>query len=378
MISGAPPLSFQWYKDSSPIAGATNNNYVVASAVTGNSGSYYLHVSNTAGSTNTEPVSVLVQTGAPFFTALPQGATVWAGVPTTLSGGANGSFPISYQWLANNVPLAGQTNASLNITDPEVTTAYVLRVANSYGSTNSPGVALNVQNPTQSDQMLYSTNGATFGLTDHPQAGDYTGMFFTTGAKDRQVTHLGYFDAAGTGTTAGHNVGVFQGANLVASVYVQPGTAQFAANGWRWVPLAHPVTLLANTTYAIFGDTNALDFWPDNFAPDWNPAYVGNNASSAYITWNWDSPFVFPDYPSTANMVPNQGWNAGHVFGNVNLGYFPMTVTQVGSAQQINWTLGTLESAPNVAGPYTPVDGATSPYTMPLTGPAAFYRVRLQ
>ncbi len=380
VISGAPPLSFQWYKNGSVLGGATNNNYAVASAATTDSGSYYLHVSNTAGSTNTDPVTVSVLTGAPFFTTLPQGTNAWSGVPTTLSGAANGSFPLTYQWLANNVAIVGQTNPSLTITDPESTPSYVLEAINSISSTNSPAVVLTVENPAQSDQMLFSTNGTSPGLSDAPPAGDYIGEFFTMGAKDRQVTHLGYWDDTGTGTTNGHNVGVFQGTSLVASVYVPPGSAPFAANGWRWVPLAHPVTLLANTTYAIFGDTNTLDYWPNNFVPDWNSAYIGNNAATTYLSWNWDAspPFVFPDYPSSSTLQPNQGWNADHAFGNVNLGYFPMTMTQVGSARQINWTLGTLESAPSVAGPYTAVSGATSPFTMPLTGPTMFYRVRLQ
>jgi hypothetical protein len=316
---------------------------------------------------------------------LPQGATVWAGVPTTLSGAANGSFPLNYQWLANNVPLTGQTNATLNINDPEATTAYVLQASNSYGSTNSPSVTLTVQNPTQSDQMLYSTNGATVTLVvginndpNNPGLQDYIGMFFTTGNKPRQVTHLGYWDDSGSGTAVGHDVGVFQGNNLVASVYVPSGSAPSFAYGWRWVPLAHPVTLLPNTTYSIFGDTNGLDSWPNAFRPSWNTVYVGTNAASTYLTWSWDNPFAFPEYPSSGNMEGNAGWNAGSGFGNVNLGYFPMTMTQVGSAYQINWTLGTLESATSVAGPYTAVPGATSPYTMPLTGPTMFYRLQLQ
>jgi len=385
VISGAPPLTFQWYKNNSPISEATNNSYSVASAATGNSGSYYLHVSNTAGSTNTAAASVSITTSSPFFTTLPQAANVWAGVPTTLSGTANGSLPITYQWLANNVPLTGQTNASLTIADPEATTAYVLQATNSYGSTNSPAAVLTVQNPSQSDQLLYSTNANIGGwINGNPNGynppGDYVGMFFTTGPKARQVTHLGYWDDTGTGTTNGHNVGIFLGTSAVASVYVPPGAAPFAAYGWRWVPLTHPVTLLPNTTYSVWGDTNTLDYSPDAFTPDWNTAYLGNNATSTYISWSWDAspPFVFPEFPTYYVAPVNQGWNSGRAFGNVNLGSFPMTMTQVGSVHQVNWTLGVLQSSTNVVGPYIAVPGATSPFSMPLTGPSVFYRVQLQ
>ena len=54
----------------------------------------------------------------------------------------------------------------------------------------------------------------------------------------------------------------------------------------------------------------------------------------------------------------------------------PFTMTQVGAAKQLNWTIGALQSSTNVAGPYLPVPGATSPFTMPTTGPRQFYRIK--
>jgi hypothetical protein len=323
-------------------------------------------------------ISTVVPGVAPYFGITPQSVTNWAGVPTTLSEAVVGSPPVSFQWYSNNVALAGQTNASLYVADPEATAAYVLWASNAYGQTNSPSIILSVQNSAQSDQMLFTTKYIALGLTAAPPAGDYQGEFFTTGAKARTVTHLGYFDATGNGTTAGHDVGIFQGASLVASVFVLPGTGPSAAYGYRWVPLAHPITLLANTTYAIFGDRNAQDYWPNNFVPNWNTAYLGTNFIQNYLSWNWDAapPFTWPDYPSSATVVGDQGWNDAHAFGSVNLGNFQMTMSQVGVTRQINWTLGTLTSSTNVAGPYTPVPGANSPYAPTLTGPAMFYRVR--
>jgi hypothetical protein len=42
----------------------------------------------------------------------------------------------------------------------------------------------------------------------------------------------------------------------------------------------------------------------------------------------------------------------------------------------IAWGSGTLQSATNVTGPYQDVNGATSPYAAPFTGPQQFFRVR--
>jgi hypothetical protein len=325
-------------------------------------------------------ISTVVSGVAPYFGITPQSVTNWAGVPTTLSEAVVCSPPVSFQWYSNNVALSGQTNASLYVADPECTAAYYLHAFNRCGQTNSPPIILAVEDPAKSDQMLFSTKYITLGLTDAPPANDYQGEFFTTGTKPRVVTHLGYFDATGTGMKAGHHVGIYRDSNLVAWVYVPPGSGPSAAYGFRWVPLTTPVQLLPNTTYAIFGDGNAQDYWPNNFVPNWDAAYLGTNFIQNYLSWNWDAspPFTWPEYPSSATLVGDQGWNDAHAFGSVNLGNFPMTLNQVDGANEITWTLGNLASSTNVAGPYWPVPGATSPYTMPLAGTATFYRLRYQ
>ena len=149
VASGAPPLSFQWYKNNTLIPGATNATFSVASAVVTNSGNYYVYVQNTAGNTNSEVATVSIITSAPFFTSPPQPATNWAGVPLSLTAGINGSEPVYYQWYQNNVPLSGQTNASLYLADPEAVNDgnYVLQVSNAYGQTNNTSVQLTVLDP---------------------------------------------------------------------------------------------------------------------------------------------------------------------------------------------------------------------------------------
>ena len=44
----------------------------------------------------------------------------------------------------------------------------------------------------------------------------------------------------------------------------------------------------------------------------------------------------------------------------------------------LSWGQGTLESAPDITGPYSPVNNAPSPYTVPITGPRQFFRVKLR
>jgi hypothetical protein len=52
---------------------------------------------------------------------------------------------------------------------------------------------------------------------------------------------------------------------------------------------------------------------------------------------------------------------------------------QVVSGQLVlAWTTGTLQSAPTVAGSYTNITGATSPYTLGPSGDQQYFRVKVQ
>jgi hypothetical protein len=51
-----------------------------------------------------------------------------------------------------------------------------------------------------------------------------------------------------------------------------------------------------------------------------------------------------------------------------------VTLTNSAGNLVLSWPWGTLSSSTNVAGPYAPVSGATSPYTVPQNAPQKFYR----
>jgi hypothetical protein len=52
-----------------------------------------------------------------------------------------------------------------------------------------------------------------------------------------------------------------------------------------------------------------------------------------------------------------------------------ISIATSGTNVVLTWPTGQLQSAPTVAGPYTSVNGATSPYTNSITGTKLFYRV---
>lgn len=377
--SGAPPLQFQWRKDGTPLAGAATSSYSVLSAAVTNSGNYDVVIQNTAGSITSQVAAVSIRVSAPLFLVLPPSTNVWAGVPSTLAATVTGSAPLSYQWLKNNIVLTGQTNTTLLFPDPEAgdDADYVLRVTNANGQTNSPVAHLTVQDPARFPQMLYSTN-TTGTWTMRSNFEPIQGVWFQTGIKNRLVTHLGYFDASGTGLLTNHDVGIYQGAPgsgaLLASVQVPEGATAPYLSGFRWVALSAPFSLQANTNYVLAASENNVDPWPDAYVPQWNTAYLGaTDGTTRYVMWDW--PYqAWPHEPSNTG----QGWGNNQTYGAFNLGSFPMVLSQTGGTSQLSWTLGTLQSSTNVLGPYTDLPGAPNPYTLPLTGPRQFYRLRYQ
>ncbi|MEA2416206.1 MAG: hypothetical protein QOI58_2863 [Thermoanaerobaculia bacterium] len=98
------------------------------------------------------PGNVCAPTGgctAPAITAQPQSMTIASGGSATLSVGASGTAPLSYQWYVGTSgntgsPISGATTPSLTVT-PSSTTSYWVRVSNACGSANSGTATVTVQ-----------------------------------------------------------------------------------------------------------------------------------------------------------------------------------------------------------------------------------------
>jgi hypothetical protein len=62
---GAVPVTFQWFKDDSPVEGATSNRYEVAAAALSDEGVYVLQATNAYGTATTMPITVTVAVRVP-------------------------------------------------------------------------------------------------------------------------------------------------------------------------------------------------------------------------------------------------------------------------------------------------------------------------
>ncbi len=93
-------------------------------------------------------------------------------------------------------------------------------------------------------------------------ADDLTGFRFTVGATNLTVTDLGFFDQGGNGLGEAHAVGIYDvgSQQLIVSATLPAGTEAALDGAFRYVPLATPGTLTANTTYvAVAYRTTAVD-----------------------------------------------------------------------------------------------------------------------
>jgi len=113
--AGGGFLSYQWRKNSSPIAGATGASYSIPAAAAADVANYDVVVSGVCGAPVTSTTATFTLLGVPGITAQPSNQTVCRTQTATFTVGTVGAG-LSYQWRRNGSPIDGATNSTLNIT----------------------------------------------------------------------------------------------------------------------------------------------------------------------------------------------------------------------------------------------------------------------
>lgn len=199
---GTAPISYLWTRvGSGPILNATNNNYTITPVYPGDNGAqFYVTASNSAGSTNSDTVTLTVQTNLnvlynPFSITRRVGS--WAAFRVV----ANGALPITYQWhsLSNAVDrtITGATSDTLwlsNVQPSASGTLYYARVTGPFGTQLSGQASLTVVARTSSaptnaySRVVMADNPVAFWRLDEKSG---TNALDTAGSFDGAYSYVG-------------------------------------------------------------------------------------------------------------------------------------------------------------------------------------------
>ncbi len=168
VATGTAPLSYQWQKGTTNIAGATASSYTTPATTGADSGSTFrVVVSNSVGNVTSFAATLTVNAPvAPSITQQPADKTVTAGQTATFTVVATGSAPLTYQWQKGTTNIGGATSSSY--TTPATTTAdsgsqFRVVVTNTAGNITSNPATLTVNAASLADVLTYHNDIARTG-----------------------------------------------------------------------------------------------------------------------------------------------------------------------------------------------------------------------
>ena len=171
---GTQPFTYQWYiGDSGVTTSPVPNSNSATLVVTVNATTKrWVRVSNACGAADSQTATLTATTSctSPSIYSQPQSVTIAPGQSMTLSVGASGSAPLSYQWyLGDGTRMSGANGSSVTVT-PSQTTGFYVIVTNDCGTLASDVVTVTVSDcvkPAITTQPLSQTVAyhATFTLS---------------------------------------------------------------------------------------------------------------------------------------------------------------------------------------------------------------------
>jgi hypothetical protein len=286
---------------------AVNATYCMGYASNLVSGSDTFTATVVAGSSKMMVIGAVFTPGVapvtfPAVVKQPESLSVYAGGMVHFSVLANGTAPLGYQWLSNNVPLSGATNSTLTYGPGSANVvagaAYTVVITNNLGSITSAVATVSIRTPTEP----YEISVANLGPSAFYQLNETADPATTDG-----------------GATA------FDNANSLNGIY---GIA--AQNG--------------NATYNIAGPTPAAGY----------PGFTAANTASQSANGTANSTVTIPSLNLNTNAVTITAWiyptiqfeplGAGLVFNRdinfssvIGLGYGPVDDASFNPALSYNW-----------------------------------------
>jgi Immunoglobulin domain len=411
--TGSAPLVYQWIKDGNllfdvgNVAGSAGPTLTITNLTSANAGSYSVVITNDAGAVTSSIVSLVILD--PAINQQPSSRTNVIGDTANFFASAAGAAPLSYQWRHNGADIPNATTATLNVANVQAADqgSYQIVVSNPSGSVTSAVATLTLKS-TPSTQLarwdFNATNvlsaaspapsvGAGTALTVVGANGSFAGGSFSDAAGVPGAANNGwntqFYPAQGTGNkTAGvqFNVSTVGYQNVLltweqrhsntASKYER---LQYSIDGINFIDGDVIVMNAINNSFVFYSsDLSSIPGVNNN--PNFAFRIVAEFESTAIGTTN-------ENYVGTVGTY-NAGTGGGTIrFDLVNVfgdtvgtapSAIPLNITATGSSVTLSWTNAAfkLQSATSVAGPFSDVAGATSPYTTSATGAQNYFRLK--
>ncbi len=143
--TGSPALLYQWRRNGTNLAGATDASLSFASAELTHAGLYSVVVRNPVGVVTSQVASLTFQ-GPAIILVQPASQTNARNTTVNFSVVASGTSPLSYRWRFNTTTIANATNSTYSITNLGTGNAgnYTVVVTNSSGAVTSQVAVLTV------------------------------------------------------------------------------------------------------------------------------------------------------------------------------------------------------------------------------------------
>jgi sugar lactone lactonase YvrE len=171
--TGSQPVQYQWLRNGTPIAGATQATYTTAALTLTDDGALFKVVlTNPAGSVTSQEARLQVSPVPPRVVTAPESVTTTDGASVTFKVVAAGSAPLAYQWLRNGQAIVGATGASWAVTLDMTASGdrYAVQISNQAGQLTSAAATVTVDPAAPSisrhpaDTTITTGGSASFGV----------------------------------------------------------------------------------------------------------------------------------------------------------------------------------------------------------------------
>lgn len=426
--SGSLP-TYQWYQGTTAlsdvagnISGSATATLTITNATLSNAGNYTVVVANSTGSV-TSSVATVTVSEAPTVLQQPSPKNIglYQGNPISYIVGAVGAAPFTYQWYNGTSPINNATSSNLTVIAALGTNTYDCVVQNTFGAATSSVVTVVGQLPPSSLIVNYSVVSPAYngqGAFSDPGHTNWN-LFAASGTPSGAAANSAGASTLVTATLIfGFNNGSMNGVTNGTPSYLvayedavnggSPGIGNSGApegqltindlpQGKKYELYLYAAnyddnrgsifTLGSGNSGVADGGTNGTI---NSSIVD--PGTGGETAAGTNRFAEGDNFVLFHDVAPDTNgaitvtYVPNP---AGILTGEAPFDGFQLVEivppimslkAQGNSNDVVSWApaIGQLLSSPNAAGPYSPVSGATSPYTNVISGaPQQFFRVNV-